>query len=195
MAEQVVIPTNGGFAPASRDTVHAQGAPHFCVHLLVTSQDMVYLQRRSRTRPRNPNRWTSTFSGHITVADATDHQQLLINQHAGLVALAHELREELLQTLDVHRDARYLGNVVAVSVGGGETCNCTSLVFTLHGTLHDVETEEVAELRAFPITAVTDALRTGELLPGNGGKYGFADNFASVFHHFAQARNAKREPA
>jgi len=186
MVERVVTGSGGNFAAVDRAQVHRDGAWHWCVHLLATNGHRVYLQRRAEDRPRNPNRWTSTVSGHITAEDATDQQKLIANQHAALVALTHEVLEELRVKWDVHRDARYLGDVDVTSSGGGETCNCHTMVFLIEvGEFNFEPTGEVAEVVAFNVDDVARALRARRGLPAaDGDEHEFADNFAPVFDRF-----------
>jgi isopentenyldiphosphate isomerase len=186
MGEIVVVPTSSGFAEADRAEVHTRGHLHFCVHILCLSGDHVYLQRRKRTRSRNPDRWTSTVSGHITASDAKFNQPLMINPHAALIALDHEIREELGYSLPVHRDARYLGDVDVVSRGPAETCNCRTLVFAMEvQELPPARTEEVEEIAAFTRDEIRQALdQNGSLAGADGRRYQFADNFAGVFGRF-----------
>jgi hypothetical protein len=143
---------------------------------------------------RNPDRWESTAAGHITAEDAADHQPIMVNQHAAQVALMHEVREELGVTWEVHR-AHYLGEVSATSIGGGETCNCQSMVFRLEvGDMSFSPTPEVAEVKSFEIEEVAQALRDQRALPAaDGNERQFADNFAAVFERFMSPESG-REP-
>ncbi|MBV8898429.1 MAG: hypothetical protein JO051_18075 [Acidobacteriaceae bacterium] len=195
MGERVVVGSNGNFAAAEREQVHRDGTWHWCVHLLATSGDHVYLQRRAADRPRNPDSWTSTASGHITAEDASDQQAITANQHAALVALMHEVREELRVKWDVHR-AHYLGQVNVTSGGGGETCRCQTMVFRLEAPDSDFSsTVEVAEVKAFAITEIAQALREQRGLPAaDGHERPFADNFAPIFELFLSPESG-REPS
>lgn len=194
MGERVVIGSDGHFASADREQVHRDGTWHWCVHLLATNGTCVYLQRRALHLARNPDRWESTAAGHITAEDATDQQPITANQHAAQVALMHEVREELRVTWDVHR-AHYLGEVSATGIGGGETCNCRTMVFRLEvGDAIFTPTPEVAEVRSFEIEEVAQALREGRGLPAaDGRERQFANNFAPVFERFASPESG-REP-
>lgn len=185
MGEHVVISSNGHFSAADREKVHQDGTWHWCVHLLATTGDRVYLQRRALDRPRNPDRWTSTASGHITAEDATDQQPITANQHAALVALMHEVREELGVKWDVHR-AQYLGEANVTSTGGGETCNCRTMVFRLEVPESVFKpTIEVAEVRGFDIDEIVQALHVNRGLPAEDElERAFADNFPPVFGRF-----------
>ena len=188
MPERVVVGASGVFEARDRDSVHAAGTWHYCVHLFAVKDDRVYLQRRAKTRPRNPDRWTSTVSGHITAEDASFKQRLMINQHAALVALDHETREELRTSLDVHRSAKYLGEVNATSEGGGETCNCTTFVFKIEvEDLPFSPTNEVIEVADFPVATITAGLAGTGLIGSDGNEHRFADNFASVFQRLLNA--------
>lgn len=194
MGERVVVGSAGRFASAEREQVHRDGTWHWCVHLLATNGNLVYLQRRALDRARNPDCWESTAAGHITAEDATDQQPITINVHAAHVALMHEVREELRVTWDVAR-ADYLGDVSPRSIGGGEICNCHTMVFRLEvGNMSFSPTPEVAEVKAFEITEVAQALHDGRGLPAaDGNERQFADNFASVFARFI-APEPGREP-
>jgi len=194
MGERVVTGSDSHFAAADREQVHRDGTWHWCVHLLATNGGRVYLQRRATDRTRNPDRWTSTASGHITAEDATDQQVITANQHAALVALMHEVREELRVKWDVHR-AHYLGEVNVTSIGGGETCNCRTMVFRLE--VPDTKfspTIEVAEVKAFDLAEIVQALREDRGLPAKDERVReFADNFAPVFDRFVSPESG-REP-
>lgn len=185
MGERVVVGRDGHFELADRDQVHRDGSWHWCVHLLATNGNRVYLQRRALGLARNPDRWESTAAGHITAEDATDRQPLTVNQHAGEVALMHEVREELGVTWDIHR-VLYLGQVNATGTGGGETCNCRSMVFRLEvGPADFSPTPEVPEVKSFEIHEVAQALREGRGLPAaDGSERQFANNFAPIFERF-----------
>jgi hypothetical protein len=97
----------------------------------------------------------------------------------------HEVVEELGVTWDVHR-AHYLGEVRGTNTGGGETCNCYTMVFRME--VSDVSftpTPDVAEVMAFEIEAVARALRDGRGLPATDGcERQFTENFAAVFERF-----------
>ena len=128
------------------------------------------------------------MSGHITAEDAQNAQPLMINRHAALVALDHEVREELRLKLDVHRDAKYLGQVLAVSHGTNEVCNCTTWVFSIEvADIPTVSTAEVDEVRSFEAADVKAALTNGSgLKDGDGVERDFADNFPLVFAQFLE---------
>jgi isopentenyldiphosphate isomerase len=189
MGERVVVGSDGRFASADREQVHRDGTWHWCVHLLATNGNRVYLQRRAIDRARNPDRWESTAAGHITVEDATDQQAICINKHAAQVALMHEVREELGVTWDVSL-AEYLGEVDSSGAGGGEICNGYTLVFRLDvGDTSFSPTEEVAEVKSFEIEEVFQALRNERGLPAEDGRERqFANNFAPVFGRFTSPR-------
>jgi hypothetical protein len=106
----------------------------------------------------------------------------------------HEVVEELGVTLDVHR-AHYLGEVRGTNSGGGETCNCHTMVFRMDvGETSFSPTLEVAEVKAFKIEEVAQALRDQRGLPGTDGyERQFADNFAAVFERFISPEPG-REP-
>jgi isopentenyldiphosphate isomerase len=192
MVERVVIGGDGDFASADREQVHRDGSWHWCVHLLATNGNRVYLQRRALDRARNADRWESTAAGHITAEDATDHQPITANQHAAQVALMHEVREELGVTWDVHR-AHYLGEVSATIIGGGETCNCRTMVFRLEiGDTKFTPRPEVAEVKPFEIEEVAQALREQRgLAAADGIERQFADNFAPVFERFTSPESQR----
>jgi isopentenyldiphosphate isomerase len=184
--ERVVVLTPAGIGVEARDRVHRTGMSHMCAHLLCTNHDKIYLQRRKKNRHRNPDCWTSTVSGHITLADAKVNGQVSADEEAGRHALAHEVLEELGYGLPLS-DAQFLGTVAAPSMGGGEICNCTALIFTLNydRLIERVCTAEVEELASFPVSEVEMAVRLHGALVGNDERtHQLADNFAPVFNCF-----------
>jgi isopentenyldiphosphate isomerase len=69
---------------APRSEVHASGLRHRVAHVLVfNSQGQVFLQKRSRTKDRQPGLWDSSASGHVDAGEDYD------------ACAARELREEL----------------------------------------------------------------------------------------------------
>jgi isopentenyldiphosphate isomerase len=189
MGEQVVIGSDGRFASAAREQVHRDGTWHWCVHLLATNGSLIYLQRRAADLARNPDRWESTAAGHINVEDARDQQSISADKHAAQVALMHEVSEELGVTWDIDR-AEFLGEVDATGAGGGEICNCYSFVFRLDvGAVNFSPTPEVAEVKAFEIEEVAQALRNERGLPAaDGRERRFANNFAPIFGRFTSPK-------
>lgn len=188
--ETVVTLTPGGANSADRDVVHRAGIWHLCVHLLCVSADRVFLQRRKTSRRRNPDRWTSTVSGHVTLEDARSGQAIRTDEYAGRNALRHEAVEELGYELPIEK-ATFIGEVAAPSIGGGEVCNCSALVFTLNydSLLERASTDEVEEVAAFAIAEVEAAVLYHGTLSGRDNRaYKLADNFSPVFNLFRAYR-------
>jgi len=187
--ERVVALLGAGLSAVDRDYVHRTGIFHFCAHLLCLSGETMYLQRRKKSRRRNPDRWTSTVSGHITIEDATSAGIIAADEHAGLNTLQHETVEELGRPLPIFDRAMFLGKVAAPSVGDGEVCNCTALVFTLNydDILERVFTDEVEEIASFEISEIEAAIQDTRSLKGSDRQFhDIADNFVPVFELFSR---------
>jgi len=58
---------------APRSEVHARGLLHRAVHVLVfNDQGETFLQKRSKTKDREPSRWGAACSGHVDSGEAYD---------------------------------------------------------------------------------------------------------------------------
>jgi isopentenyl-diphosphate delta-isomerase len=69
---------------APRSEVHARGLLHRAVHVLVfNAQGEMFLQKRSKTKDREPSRWGAACSGHVDSGEDYD------------TAAVRELGEEL----------------------------------------------------------------------------------------------------
>lgn len=67
-----------------RSEVHRLGLLHRAIHVLVfNSRGQIFLQKRSRTKDREPGKWDSSTSGHVNSGEDYD---------AGAI---RELREEI----------------------------------------------------------------------------------------------------
>lgn len=198
--ERIVAAQDGNVILVDREVAHRTGLLHFCVHLLCTMRESVYLQRRAASRRRNANAWTSTVSGHVTAEDAAGTSfaaPAIVLEIAATRALRHEFCEELGAAVPEVWQLNTLGDVPSLSQGNGETCNCRARVFA--AAVHSVSwrpTREVQELRAFDISHVRQALESGSGLPGNDGElHPFADNFAPVFRLFVAKISGTTEGA
>lgn len=68
----------------TRREVHRLGLLHRAVHVLVfNARGQVFLQKRSRTKDRQPGLWDSSTSGHLDAGETYDH------------CAVRELREEI----------------------------------------------------------------------------------------------------
>jgi isopentenyldiphosphate isomerase len=69
---------------APRSEVHARGLLHRAVHVLVfNARGELFLQKRSKTKDREPSRWGASASGHVDSGEEYD------------VTVVRELGEEL----------------------------------------------------------------------------------------------------
>ena len=58
---------------APRSEIHARGLFHRAVHLwLYNPAGQILLQRRSLTKDREPDKWTSSVSGHVNAGEEYD---------------------------------------------------------------------------------------------------------------------------
>lgn len=58
---------------APRSEVHARGLLHRAVHVLVfNAQGEMFLQKRSKTKDREPSRWGAACSGHVDSGEDYD---------------------------------------------------------------------------------------------------------------------------
>jgi len=58
---------------APRGEVHARGLLHRAVHVLVfNARGQTFLQKRSKTKDREPNRWGAACSGHVDSGENYD---------------------------------------------------------------------------------------------------------------------------
>ncbi len=56
----------------TREEVHALGLWHRCVHIFITNgKGDVLLQKRSPEKETNPNKWTTSASGHLSAGDTS----------------------------------------------------------------------------------------------------------------------------
>ena len=56
----------------SREEVHERGLWHKCVHIwIINSKQEVLLQKRSKQKATNPNKWTAATSGHLSAGDTS----------------------------------------------------------------------------------------------------------------------------
>lgn len=193
-AECVLALINGKLTAEDREIVHRSGIIHFCAHLLCTTNDELFLQRRSVTRKRNPDSWTSTVSGHISADDAwhtSNSIQRTTLEEAGRNAIRHEFTEELGIPAPVDFEPEFLGRVRADSRSPTELCNCEALVYATEITaIPNAHTEEVEEVAGFQLAEVAAKLAAGQGLRGGDGKlHPFADNFPSVFRCFLASRS------
>jgi 8-oxo-dGTP pyrophosphatase MutT (NUDIX family) len=188
MAEQLLARDGDRLVGVDRERVHDLGLLHYCVHLICYVDTSVFLQLRRADRRRNGNRWTSTVSGHIAAADAQSFAGI-VTPDIGRVALQREFVEELGYAFPPSASPEYLGEVVANSRGGGEICNCRSLVFRMQvASLPPASTAEVAKIGRFNWGNVIAAIDCGGPLQGSDGEWhALADNFEPVFREFMRA--------
>lgn len=84
----------------TRREVHRLGLLHRAVHVLVfNARGQVFLQKRSRTKDRQPGLWDSSTSGHLDAGETYDH------------CAVRELREEI--GLELHAPPRRLFKIPA----------------------------------------------------------------------------------
>lgn len=89
----------------SREEVHEKGLLHKTVHIFViNSKKNILMQRRSLEKKTNPNKWTTSASGHLSAGDESRIGAIReLYEEIGV-----EVKEEELEYLfTVHEEAKH----------------------------------------------------------------------------------------
>jgi isopentenyldiphosphate isomerase len=162
---------------ATRQEAHDRGLLHRAVHVLIFDRDgKLILQKRAEDPEGtrfNPNRWTSSVSGHVTAGDTYD------------ATAQREVTEEL--KLPIPPSLKYIGKVRNSTANRktGGACRTWTAAYTTQLRIVppniDPDLSEVTKVDSFPLSQVLAAVRgEAELMCADGEIVEFADNFAPV---------------
>lgn len=168
---------------ATRTEVHARRSWHRQSYVLLFNfRGDLLIQKRSSDRKFDPNKWTTSVSGHVIGGDSY------------LISAQRETLEELGIELG---NLKYLGKVLAFSEAAGEICGGPSAVYTIVEDIpvqafnrQEAEIEKVAYVDPRRIRRAIDGL---EILVLEDEIIHFAEDFAPVFDLFWNIQNEVTE--
>jgi isopentenyl-diphosphate delta-isomerase type 1 len=151
---------------ASRSDVHRKGLFHRAVHVLVVNNaSQVFLQLRSTSKDRYPNRWDSSASGHVEAGETYE------------AAAIRELSEELgiLSPVKLEPLIKLPGSI--------ETDNEFVQVFKCcwDGPI-SINPKEIEDGRWFSPQEIDEWVKSKSTL--------FAPSFVAIWSHFKRERSS-----